>query len=141
MADNEARPCPFCAPGTDRVVAANDLAFAVRDAFPVTPLHSLVIPRRHVADCFDLTPGELEACAELLHQLRDGILGEDPAVLGFNVGVNAGEVAGQGVFHCHFHLMPRRRGDVPNPKGGVRNLMPRQGHPRAEVCPYGGTPD
>lgn len=133
----EPRKCRFCssiAPG--QVIAANALAFAIRDAFPVTPLHALVIPRRHVVDFFGLTPEEREACSELLHQLRKDILAEDPEVEGFNIGMNVGEVAGQTLFHSHIHLIPRRRGDVPDPRGGVRMVIPDKGNQRLDVCPF-----
>src|SRR5664279_6657711 len=91
--------CHFCTSIASRVIASSTLAFAIRDSFPVTPLHTLVIPHRHVADFFGLTPEEREACAELIHQLRRDILREDPQVEGFNIGTNAGELAGQSIFH------------------------------------------
>jgi diadenosine tetraphosphate (Ap4A) HIT family hydrolase len=128
--------CRFCISISSRVIASNVLAFAIRDAFPVTPLHALVIPQRHVADFFGLTPDEREACAELIHQLRRDILQEDPKVEGFNIGMNAGEMAGQTIFHCHIHLIPRRRGDVPDPRGGVRMVIPHKGHQMLDVCPF-----
>ncbi|SPC18469.1 putative histidine triad domain protein [Cupriavidus taiwanensis] len=106
----------------------NDLAYAILDGFPVTPGHALVIPRRHVEDYFGLTPTELAACDELLRKLRELTLSGDTAVEGFNIGVNAGEVAGQTIFHCHIHLIPRRQGDVANPRGGVRHLIPGKGY-------------
>lgn len=118
------------------MIASNALAFAIRDAFPVTPLHALVIPHRHVADFFGLTPEEREACAELIHQLRQDILKEDPAVEGFNIGMNVGAVAGQTLFHSHLHLIPRRRGDVEDPRGGVRLVIPGKGNHMLEVCPF-----
>lgn len=120
-------PCLFCNMNRDRYIAENELAFAVRDGFPVTELHSLVIPRRHVSDYFDLTKEELIACNELLQTVREGILAKDGSVKGFNIGVNAGVAAGQSIFHCHIHLIPRREGDVPNPKGGVRHLIHGKG--------------
>lgn len=133
----EPQDCRFCTSIASRVIASNALAFAIRDAFPVTPLHALVIPQRHVADFFGLTPEEREACAELIHQLRRDILQEDPQVEGFNIGMNVGEVAGQTIFHCHIHLIPRCRGDVPNPRGGVRMVIPHKGHQMLDVCPFG----
>lgn len=134
----EARPCRFCSVGPALWIASNALAFALRDVFPVTPLHTLILPRRHVADYFGLTAGEREACAELIHQLRAAILTEDPAVEGFNIGMNVGEVAGQTLFHSHIHLIPRRRGDVEDPRGGVRMVIPGQGNRRLDVCPFQG---
>ena len=134
----EARPCRFCSVGPALWIASNALAFALRDVFPVTPLHTLILPRRHVADYFGLTAGEREACAELIHQLRAAILTEDPAVEGFNIGMNVGEVAGQTLFHSHIHLIPRRAGDVEDPRGGVRMVIPGQGNRRLDVCPFQG---
>lgn len=119
--------CLFCSIPPERVIAINDLAYAIRDGFPVTPLHTLVIPKRHVEDYFGLTQAELQACHELLIQLRSRILAEDARVEGFNVGMNAGAVAGQTIFHCHIHLIPRRTGDVENPRGGIRHVIPGKG--------------
>jgi diadenosine tetraphosphate (Ap4A) HIT family hydrolase len=119
--------CLFCNVGEERLIAENDLAFAIRDGFPVTELHSLVIPRRHVSDYFELTEEELLACNELLRTVKEEILARDESVKGFNVGANSGLVAGQSVFHCHIHLIPRREGDVPNPKGGIRHVIPGKG--------------
>jgi diadenosine tetraphosphate (Ap4A) HIT family hydrolase len=109
------------------MIISNSLAYAMRDGFPVTPLHTLIIPRRHVASFFELTEDELSACHELLLLLKNEISQEDPSVEGFNIGVNVGQAAGQSVFHCHIHLIPRRTGDVENPKGGVRHLIPGKG--------------
>ncbi len=119
--------CPFCQIAASRVVGENELAYAVRDGFPVTGLHSLVIPKRHAKTYFELTADEILACDSLIKQLREGILEQDPTVTGFNIGINAGECAGQTVFHCHIHLIPRRAGDVERPRGGVRNVIPGKG--------------
>lgn len=119
--------CRFCSVSEERIVAENDLAFAIRDGFPVTELHSLVIPRRHVSDYFELTEEELLACNELLRIVKEEILARDASVKGFNVGANSGLIAGQSIFHCHIHLIPRREGDVPNPKGGIRHVIPGKG--------------
>ena len=96
--------------------------------FPVTGLHSLIIPKRHAATYFELTNEELLACDDLLRKLSEKIKSSDSTVEGFNIGLNAGEVAGQTIFHCHFHLIPRRKGDVENPRGGVRHLIPGKGY-------------
>jgi len=119
--------CLFCSVGEERLIAENDLAFAIRDGFPVTELHSLIIPRRHVSDYFELSKEELLACNELLRIVKEEILARDTSVKGFNVGANSGLVAGQSIFHCHIHLIPRREGDVPNPKGGIRHVIPGKG--------------
>lgn len=119
--------CPFCEMPTDGMIEENGLAYAVRDAFPVTPLHTLVIPKRHVRSYFELGQSELNACHWLLEREKEVIGRQDTSVEGFNVGINDGEVAGQTVFHCHIHLIPRRKGDVEDPTGGVRNVFPGQG--------------
>ena len=90
----------------------------------MTPLHTLVLPRRHVVGYFDLDAEEKWVIGELLDELRIDILARDPAVAGFNIGVNVGEAAGQTILHCHVHLIPRRWGDVTNPRGGVRAVIP-----------------
>lgn len=119
--------CPFCEMPGVAISSENELAYAIRDAFPVTPLHTLVVPKRHVQSYFELTPAELEACHWVLESEKRVIEREDPSVEGFNIGVNDGVVAGQTVFHCHIHLIPRRRGDVADPRGGVRNVIPGRG--------------
>ena len=120
--------CLFCEVSNERIVAENDLAYAVRDGFPVTELHTLIIPKRHVEDYFSLTQEELLACDELMRLLKDEIMDADSSVDGFNIGMNSGESAGQTIFHCHIHLIPRRSGDVENPRGGVRHLIPGKGN-------------
>ena len=119
--------CLFCEMTEDRIIDRNDLAYAIRDGFPVTPLHTLIIPKRHAVDYFDLTKEELLACDELLNKIKQDIQAEDASVDGFNIGMNAGLSAGQTVFHCHTHLIPRRTGDVENPRGGVRHTIPGKG--------------
>jgi diadenosine tetraphosphate (Ap4A) HIT family hydrolase len=109
------------------VIAENRLAYAIRDGFPVTPLHTLIIPKRHVPDYFGLTRPEVNACHLLIDQLRADIERADTMVTGFNIGMNAGEAAGQTIFHCHIHLIPRRPGDTPSPRGGVRHVIPGKG--------------
>jgi ATP adenylyltransferase len=112
--------CDFCSIDPKRVFLENRLAYAIWDQFPVTRHHALVIPKRHQASYFDLSRSELNACDQLLHQARADVLRIDNEVGGFNIGVNAGETAGQTVQHCHLHLIPRRAGDVEDPRGGVR---------------------
>jgi ATP adenylyltransferase len=110
-----------------RVVAQNELAYVTRDAFPVAEHHTLIIPKRHVLDYFGLTSEELLAINDLILSQRAEINAMDPSVGGYNIGMNCGEVAGQSVWHCHVHLIPRRHGDVKHPKGGVRHVMPGKG--------------
>ena len=121
------KDCLFCTVPKKRIILENDLAFAIYDGFPVTALHSLIIPKRHTVDYFSLTEKELLSCDSLLRNLKEIIQNEDDLVKGFNIGMNAGDVAGQSIFHCHIHLIPRRQGDVPNPRGGVRNIIPGKG--------------
>ena len=103
------------------------MAYALWDGFPVTELHTLVIPSRHARDYFSLSQDELLACDALLRKVRDLLVERDPLIVGFNIGANVGAVAGQTVFHCHFHLIPRRAGDMENPRGGVRHVIPTRG--------------
>ena len=91
--------------------------------YPVSPGHALIIPKRHVASYFDLTNHEREAMNVMLQYVRQKVE-ERYHPDGFNVGINIGEAAGQSVFHCHMHLIPRYKGDVPNQKGGVRGVIP-----------------
>ena len=116
--------CPFCFTGDGRILLQNSLAVVVRDQYPVSEWHLLVIPKRHTADYFDLGSAEVRACQQLLAEARDLVLKQDSTVRGFNVGINSGSVAGQTVMHSHIHLIPRREGDSPNPRGGVRGVVP-----------------
>jgi ATP adenylyltransferase len=116
--------CSFCDMDNDRIMSANNLAVVVRDAYPVTPLHTLVIPRRHAPTWFGLSVPEQRAINLLLDMMQKEIMSADKTVLGFNVGMNCGEVAGQTVPHAHVHLIPRRSGDVEDPRGGVRGVIP-----------------
>jgi diadenosine tetraphosphate (Ap4A) HIT family hydrolase len=117
----------------DRILEANALAVAVADGFPVSAGHTLVIPRRHVNSFFELAEDEVAAVYSLLRCMKDRL---DEALKpgGYNVGVNVGTVAGQTVVHAHVHLIPRYAGDVPDPIGGVRNVVPGRGrYPGADV--------
>jgi diadenosine tetraphosphate (Ap4A) HIT family hydrolase len=114
--------CPFCARlKQGPLVASNALAAAFGDKFPVTDGHCLIVPRRHVADFFELAREEQSAIWQLLPSVRDSLAA---AADGFNVGVNVGASAGQTVPHAHVHVIPRRHGDVPDPRGGVRWVVP-----------------
>ena len=119
--------CLFCEIPPTRVIAENNLAYAIRDGFPVTAMHTLVIPKRHVPAYFGLTRPEINACHRLIDDMKTGIEKQDATVAGFNIGMNAGEAAGQTIFHCHIHLIPRRSGDMPSPRGGVRHVIPGKG--------------
>jgi len=119
--------CIFCQIPKDRIFFENDLIYAIFDGFPVTKYHSLIIPKRHIKDFFDLSEDELLSANKILHQMKEHILSIDESVTGFNIGMNAGESAGQTVFHCHIHLIPRRDEDVEDPRGGVRHTIPGKG--------------
>jgi ATP adenylyltransferase len=116
--------CDFCEYNIkgDKPVE-NDLAFVKPDDRPVTSGHSLIIPKRHMSDWFSTTRIEREAMNELLTMRRQQLLETDPTIEGFNMGMNSGEIAGQTVFHCHFHLIPRRKADTGKMKGGVRGVI------------------
>ena len=116
--------CIFCELPADRIIASNTLAFAIRDDYPVTELHTLVIPKRHAATFFDLFEPERRAINQLLDRLRIEMMKGDPSVKGFNIGMNNGDAAGQTIGHAHVHLIPRRQGDVQDPRGGVRGVIP-----------------
>lgn len=119
--------CLFCEIPAHRIIDSNELGYVLRDMYPVTELHSLIILRRHVASYFDLDKAEIEAVTELLARTRDAIMQKDKSVEAFNIGINDGAVAGQSIAHCHIHLMPRRKGDVAKPRGGVRHTIPGRG--------------
>ena len=121
-------PCLFCNINESGLAEENDLAYASYDSFPVTDMHCLIIPKRHVKDYFDLTDEEIIACNMLIKNIKKEIEFKDPKVKGFNIGTNAGKISGQSILHCHIHLIPRREGDVENPQGGVRSVIPSKQH-------------
>jgi diadenosine tetraphosphate (Ap4A) HIT family hydrolase/5-methylcytosine-specific restriction endonuclease McrA len=116
--------CPFCSGDGRKPLLENSLAIVLDDRYPVTDRHLLVIPRRHTSDYFDLGTAEARACQRLLSEARTHLLSQDASISGFNVGINSGVTAGQTVMHCHIHLIPRRSGDSPNPRGGIRAVIP-----------------
>lgn len=121
------RPCPFCEPPGDRIAFEDRLTRALWDAFPVSRGHLLVVPRRHVASWFDATTEERSALLAGLDRGRD-LIATRHAPDGYNIGINVGEAAGQTIFHLHVHLIPRYAGDVPDPRGGVRHVIPGTGN-------------
>ncbi len=130
MFEHREENCLFCDIQTKdrkRVIAENNLAYAIRDGFPVTEGHTLFIPKRHVSDYFGLVQSEVNAINLLIQEQRTFLMASDSKIEGFNIGMNCGEVSGQTVFHCHVHLIPRRRGDVANPRGGVRHIIADKG--------------
>ena len=120
--------CLFCRiqqPGYEKeIVDENEFFIATRDSYPVTPLHTLIIPRRHFASYFEMNEDEQATVFDILKSQKNQIQEIDPTVTGFNVGCNDGTDAGQSIFHLHFHLIPRRQGDIENPQGGVRGVIP-----------------
>jgi len=121
-------PCIFCKIRKEELQFENQLAYSSVDSYPVTELHSLIFPKRHIETYFDLTKKEIQACNDLILKTKEKILKQDSSVKGFNIGTNAGKFAGQSIMHCHIHLIPRREGDVENPQGGVRSVIPNKQH-------------
>ena len=121
---NEKKPCPFCNLEREKILES-ELSFAIYDGFPVNEGHVLIIPKRHTADYFDLSLEEQKDCIELLNRVK-GIVQEKYNPDGFNVGININEAAGQTVSHVHIHLIPRYEGDVEEPRGGVRGVIPKR---------------
>ena len=121
-------PCLFCNSKISGIAHENELAYASYDTYPVSDNHCLIVPKRHVADYFDLYNEELIACNDLIKIIKKEVLDKDKSVKAFNIGSNAGIEAGQSIMHCHIHLIPRRKGDVENPQGGVRSVIPKKQH-------------
>ena len=119
-------PCLFCKDARG-VSLTNEFAYSARDSYAVSPGHTLVVPHRHVASFFELTPEEINACMALINEERK-LLDEAFKPDGYNIGVNIGSAAGQSIHHVHIHIIPRYEGDVENPQGGVRHVIPGKGH-------------
>ena len=120
--------CIFCKIRKRELQFENKLAYSSIDGYPVSKFHSLIVPKRHVETYFELTYEEIQACNELILKTKEKILKQDSSVKGFNIGTNAGKVAGQSIMHCHIHLIPRREWDVEDPQGGVRSVIPKKQH-------------
>jgi len=126
------KDCVFC--NIERnVISENELAIAFFDQYPVTPQHVLIIPKRHCKDFFELSQPEMNSINRLTHELKTKLSSEDSTITGFNIGFNAGTDAGQTILHCHMHLIPRRKGDVKNPIGGLRNLIAGKGDYKTNI--------
>ncbi|MDD1729305.1 MAG: HIT family protein [Methanospirillum sp.] len=117
--------CPFCNYGPDDIVLENEFAYARLDKYPVSPGHLLIIPIRHIPSLFEATTGELTAFWELISRAKQ-VLNERYSPDGFNIGINDGESAGQTIMHLHIHIIPRYRGDMDDPRGGVRGVIPEK---------------
>lgn len=117
--------CPFCNPDPARIFYETDLIVGLWDAYPVNPGHALLVPRRHAPDWFEASEDERRELMEGVQAARAAIL-EKHQPQGFNLGINMGEAAGQTVFHLHVHLIPRYSGDVGDPRGGIRVVIPEK---------------
>ena len=120
--DNE---CIFCKKKNYKIISSSDYFFIIRDTvYPVTKYHTLIITNRHISNYFDLNNDELKDLSQLLKKQKKELEILDKDISGFNIGVNIGKVAGQSIMHCHIHLIPRRKDDVEDPRGGVRGVIP-----------------
>jgi len=117
------KECIFCNVAKNKIVKENELAVVIEDNYPVTKNHFLIISKRHCSNYFDLYQPEINACNQLIFEIREQLIKKDKSIMGFNIGNNSGEVSGQTINHCHIHLIPRRKGDTENPKGGVRGVI------------------
>ena len=130
---NPNNPCLFCNSEKSGINHENNLAYASYDTYPVSDYHCLIIPKRHVGDYFELTNEELIACNDLVKIVKEEIINKDNSVKAFNIGTNVGKVSGQTIMHCHIHLIPRREGDVQNPQGGIRSVIPKKQHYKRKI--------
>ena len=126
-------PHLFCNSKVSGIAHENDLAYASYDKYPVSDQHCLIIPKRHVADYFELSNEEFIACNDLIKIIKQEVLDKDKSIKAFNIGTNAGKISGQSIMHCHIHLIPRREGDVENPQGGVRSVIPIKQHYKRKI--------
>jgi ATP adenylyltransferase len=121
------RGCLFCEMNDTKIISENNLAYVIYDQYAVTELHCLIIPKRHTENYFEISQAEVNAVNQLLLQSKNLISKTDKTVSGFNIGINCGATSGQTVMHTHLHLIPRRKGDLENPKGGIRNIISGNG--------------
>lgn len=119
------KECPFCNPDDTRILWRDENVYVIRDLYPVSPSHTLIIPFRHFASIFDATVEELSSIAKAL-TIRKGQLEQSLAADGYNIGVNEGIAAGQTIPHVHIHLIPRFERDVDDPRGGIRGVIPEK---------------
>jgi ATP adenylyltransferase len=116
--------CPFCQLDPSMIISQNKSVVAFRDKFPVSSGHTLVIPRRHIADATLLNDLEASETMQLMRSIAADLRASDAKIKGFNIGYNVAEAAGQTVMHAHMHIIPRRDGDVADPTGGIRGVIP-----------------
>lgn len=117
--------CPFCELPKERIILSNSLGMVIRDGYPISPGHTLVIPQRHIGSFFDLKPEERDSLFLLLEESKRG-LDKEFQPDGYNIGINDGPLAGQTVAHVHIHLIPRYSGDQEDPRGGIRWIIPEK---------------
>jgi len=117
--------CIFCNLKPDRIISESDYTVTIRDGFPVSKGHTLIIPKRHVQSFFELKAIEKAAVLQALDEAKEA-LGKEFSPDGYNIGINDGEAAGQTVMHLHVHLIPRYKGDTKDPRGGVRHIFPQK---------------
>ena len=121
----EKKDCIFCTKQNCKIILSSKFFFVIRDtSYPVTKHHTLIISNRHVSEYFDLTENELNDLNKILKKQKKQLLDLDNSITAFNIGVNIGKDSGQSIMHCHIHLIPRRKGDVEDPRGGVRGVIP-----------------
>ncbi len=119
--------CVFCTLSSERIKCSDDYILVIDDGFPVSKGHTLILPVRHIPSALQLHDVETISIFRKAQEICKLIQADDPSVLGFNMGFNVGRTAGQTVDHCHFHIIPRRKGDVADPTGGIRNIIPGKG--------------
>jgi diadenosine tetraphosphate (Ap4A) HIT family hydrolase len=127
MYDKREEGCLFCDIDKKRIIVENNLAYLTFDNYPVSEYHCLIIPKRHFPNYFEIEQAEINAVNQLLLKGKDHINYLNSQISGYNIGINSGVDAGQTIMHCHIHLIPRYRGDVENPRGGVRHIFPNKG--------------
>lgn len=120
------KKCPFCNINQEEIITESDYFFVIDDRYPVTEGHKLLITKQHIANCFELDALHLKDLWMLANKVRKDLLSKDDSINGFNFGCNAGKTAGQTIFHVHWHLIPRRRGDSKDPTGGIRGVIPEK---------------
>ena len=120
----EKNNCIFCSKEKLNIIYEDDIFFVIRDSFPVTKDHTLIILNNHDKSYFDLRNKDILQLNNILKSQKESLMQNDNTITGFNIGINQGESAGQTVMHLHIHLIPRRKGDIEDPRGGVRGVIP-----------------
>lgn len=120
----EINNCIFCSKEKLNIIYEDDIFYVIRDAYPVTTDHTLIILNEHNKTYFDLRDKDIVQLNNIIKFQKDSLIGKDNSITGFNIGINQGETAGQTVMHLHIHLIPRRKGDIDDPRGGVRGVIP-----------------